>query len=257
MHNLRKDINIFVITHKIFEPPKQDIYIPLQAGKRAGDLGYLRDDEYADNISDKNRHYSELTALYAIWKHSKADIIGLTHYRRYFTNKSSIQVDDAHYFLVNETDIRYLMKQHDIIIPFNYNLNGMSIKEQYCECHYAHDWDLLEKIISEKYPDYVSSFKTAESLPYLIAWNMFIGKREIMNHYFSWLFDILFEVEKRSDISQYDHYQERLEAFMAERLFTVWLVHHRHQYRLLQMPVIGIVDGKITDPFTLTPTVNQ
>ena len=48
-------------------------------------------------------------------------------------------------------------------------------------------------------------------------------KREYFNNYMEWLFKILFELEKRIDISDYDNYQARIYGFLSERLFTVWL----------------------------------
>lgn len=39
-----------------------------------------------DNIDFLNLWYCELTGLYYLLKHTKDDIIGLEHYRRYFTS---------------------------------------------------------------------------------------------------------------------------------------------------------------------------
>lgn len=57
-------------------------------------------------------------------------------------------------------------------------------------------------------------------------YNMFYTSKENMDEYCEWLFNILFEVEKHSDLSGYDDYQRRLFGFLGERLFNVWLMHH-------------------------------
>ena len=76
---------IFVMTHKKFNPPKDTVYVPLQVGSALNpDLGYMKDDT-GDSISDLNPYYGELTGMYWLWKnYSDVDIIGICHYRRYF-----------------------------------------------------------------------------------------------------------------------------------------------------------------------------
>jgi hypothetical protein len=38
---------------------------------------------------------------------------------------------------------------------------------------------------------------------------------------------LLFEAEKRIDVSHYDSYQKRVLAFLAERLLGVYVYHHK------------------------------
>ena len=55
---------IYVMTHKHFNKPSDNLYIPLQVGSSVNqNLGYLRDDE-GDNISDLNPYFGELTGYY-------------------------------------------------------------------------------------------------------------------------------------------------------------------------------------------------
>ena len=44
----------------------------------------------------------------------------------------------------------------------------------------------------------------------------------------NWLFEILFELEKRSEIDINDKHQKRVCACMAERLQTVWINKNSH-----------------------------
>ena len=53
--------------------------------------------------------------------------------------------------------------------------------------------------------------------------NMFIMKKEILNDYCEWLFDILFELEKRTDFSQYDSFHSRFLGRISELLLDVWI----------------------------------
>jgi len=56
---------------------------------------------------------------------------------------------------------------------------------------------------------------------------MFIMRWELFDAYMTWLYSVLFELEKRADIDRSDKYQKRLCAFMAERLQTVWINHQK------------------------------
>ena len=56
-------------------------------------------------------------------------------------------------------------------------------------------------------------------------------KKKDYDEYCEWLFKILFELEKRVDISKYDKYQGRLCAFMSERLFNVWIIYKKYNVK--------------------------
>ena len=91
-------VKIFTMTHKKFQEPEDDVYVPLHVG-RAGkeDLGYQGDDT-GDSISEWNHYYGELTGVYWAWKNeTEADIIGICHYRRFFLNKQSQLLSGSEY----------------------------------------------------------------------------------------------------------------------------------------------------------------
>ena len=77
-------IEIAVAYHKNSKLVKNDCLLPIQAGKACSDIDLdMQGDDTGDNISAKNFGYAELTAIYWLWKNSKADIKGLFHYRRF------------------------------------------------------------------------------------------------------------------------------------------------------------------------------
>ena len=59
-----------------------------------------------------------------------------------------------------------------------------------------------------------------------------------MNRYCEWLFDILFELEKRIDVSGYDAYNARVFGFIGERLLDVWL--ETEGVHFCEMPVVNL-----------------
>jgi hypothetical protein len=58
----------------------------------------------------------------------------------------------------------------------------------------------------------------------------------LFDKYMNWLFTILFELEKRSDINMADKYRKRVCAFMAERLQTVWI--EKNKLKVKELPVL-------------------
>ena len=72
--------------------------------------------------------------------------------------------------------------------------------------------------------------------------NMFAMKKEIFNEYCEWLFTILFELEKRIDISNYDAFQARVFGRISELLFNVWLDKQNYSYVVVPVTFLGDID---------------
>ena len=70
--------------------------------------------------------------------------------------------------------------------------------------------------------------------------NMLICRKEVFDAYSSWLFDILFELEKRIDISGYNQYQSRIFGFISERIMRVWFI--KNKMRIKELPIINTDD---------------
>lgn len=226
-----KDIKIYIASHKKVILPSVDGYIPLQVGAALhDDLGYLKDNS-GDNISKKNPNYCELTGLYYIWKNEKADIVGLTHYRRYFfKNIFFTKLDD----IINKKEIDKILNKYDIILPKKLFFKK-SINEQYKNVHNTDDLEKCGKIIKKKHPEYISSYNKVMKRRYLYGYNMFIMNKSKFDNYMEWLFDILIELESKIDISKYDDYNKRIYGFLSERLFNVWIAHNNLNVKPVNM----------------------
>ena len=166
-------------------------------------------------------------------KNDKSDIVGLTHYRRYFFKKHKNNKLEN---VLSEKEIREILKEKDIIVPNSTFIIKHNAEKSWEKTHIKKDYDECRKIIAEKYPDYVEAFEQFSKSRFLYICNMFIARKEIFDEYYKWLFDILFELEKRTDISNYDDYNKRLFGFMSERLFNVWLLKHK-ELKIQKMPV--------------------
>lgn len=233
-------IKIFVITHKKYKFPENEIYIPLHVGKNNKEsLGYIGDDT-GDNISYKNSNYCELTGLYWMWKNvNDCNIIGLNHYRRYFTIKNNIFEKDKFKLILTTEQIENLMNNYDIVVSNKKRILFKNVYQNYAQQHYIKDLDKCKEIISKKCPEYIDSFDKIMNQNKMSICNMFITKKEIMDNYSKWLFDILFELEKNIDMTGYSKLQKRVYGFLSERLFNVWLEKNSN-LRIGYLPIIKL-----------------
>jgi hypothetical protein len=237
-----KDLKIFVATHKKYKMPDENIYVPLHVGREGKeDLGY-QGDNTKDNISIKNPNFCELTGLYWMWKNIECDYIGLSHYRRYFTNNNRLEIiknkDNKYEQIINKSDAKEILKEYDIILPQKRNYYIETVWSHYSNAHSIKDLEETKRIISIKYPEFLGSFDKVMSGKKIHLYNMFVMKKRDFDNYCEWLFDILFELENRVDLSDYDSYQKRIYGFISERLFNVWV--HRNELLVKELPVMSI-----------------
>lgn len=211
-------VRIFTITHKPFTPPKDSLYVPLHVGREySRDLGFLGD-HTGDSISSLNPHFCELTGMYWLWKnYHKEDYIGICHYRRYLVNKKGE--------LFQAEELEKLLKTYDIITTKLLTLPG-SYLEGFSANHHQKDLLLTGMILREKYPAYWPAFHRLVHSPHTYFGNIFVTSKENYDRYCSWLFDLLFTLQKKVDFTGYNNYQKRLFGFLAEFLQTVWIEYH-------------------------------
>ncbi len=236
-----KDIKILVATHKKYLMPTDDIYIPIQVGAEGKeDLGFQKDNE-GDNISAKNPFYCELTGMYWAWKNLNADYIGLVHYRRHFaSNKSKKNGKDKFEKIVNRKEIEKKLENTDIILPEKRKYYIENLYKHYEHTMYVEPLEETEKIIKEKYPEYLEEFKKLHKRTSAHMFNMFIMKKEYFDNYCKWLFDILFELEKRCNPKEYDTFHARYLGRISELLLDVWINTNNLQYK--EIKVIDMED---------------
>ena len=122
------------------------------------------------------------------------------------------------------------LKNVDIILPKKRNYYIESIYSHYKHTMYVEPLDETRKILEEKYPEYLEEFDKIYKKTSAHLFNMFVMKKEILNEYCEWLFDILFELEKRIDPSQYDSFHARYLGRISERLLDVWIDKNNLKY---------------------------
>lgn len=228
-----KDINIIVATHKKYKMPNDNMYVPVQVGKEGKeDIGYQPDNEGV-NISSKNPYFCELTGLYWAWKNLNANYVGLSHYRRHFSIRRIIPKNENKKFecVLNKEQTDKILENTDIILPKARKYYIENLYDHYKNTMYIEPLDETKKIIEEKYPEYVDEFDKLHKRTSAHMFNMFIMKKDILDNYCTWLFDILFELEKRIDVKQYDSFHARFFGRVSELLLDVWINTNHLSYK--------------------------
>ena len=232
-------MKLYVATHKSYNQVQdQDLYIPILGGanKNMGEKNYLRENQGDNNISDRNFTFCELTGLYWIWKNSKDDIVGLCHYRRYFGKNKRFFKQNS---ILTKNDILKQLNDYDVILPSKgmNEYNGYTAEAFFNKNHDHKVWEMCRQIISENNKDYLDAFNWFSKEKTGYCYNMFIMSREMMDEYCSWLFPILFELDKKIDYSRYDSYNTRMIRFVGERSINVWV--RKKQLTVKEFPVFS------------------
>ena len=175
-------------------------------------------DNEGESISDRNNQFSELTALYWIWKNAKKDIVGLEHWRRRF-------------LLPGDWENRMWEEEIDVILPVPLCVMP-SLEENYKSRHVAAIWDRTMEIIESIHPeDHDSVLKYFKENNLYSPCNMIIAKRNIISEYCEWLFSVLIKLNDEIG-SLEDSYQNRYPGFISERLLNYYFEKNRERYRI-------------------------
>ena len=168
-----------------------------------------------DNIDQYNHLYCELTGLYYLWKHVDDDIVGLEHYRRYFFNNN--------WKLLEENEIKTLLNDADILCAHAAYSKYRPVITWINNNGKRYDFDkflIFAKIyIGQNYIDNCLNILNGD---YHCLGNMFICKKELINEYCSFIFDLLDKYYK-AELAYNRIPPNRIFGYFAEFLFAAWL----------------------------------
>ncbi len=253
---------ILVAYHKKYPLLSRDFFCPIHVGRASfemtkdGEINAeerqwleenLMGDNSGDNISQKNREYSECTGLYWFWKnydYRHLEYVGAFQYRRQLIlnelfaraiNDKEKQVykcvhlnknsDICTIAGIEENRILEILEKYDYIIPYRTSLEKMginSIYEDYVKCIpgvHVSDILILEEIFARKYPEKIDKLMDYLKSPNKLMYQIFITKPELFNNYCEWLFDLLFAIDPFVDVSLYDVNGKRTMGYLAEILY--------------------------------------
>ena len=198
-----------------------------------------------ENISEKNVNYSELTALYWIWKNclteshdytyrkskcseyerreccragcSDQEYYGLMHYRRIL----DITEDDL---------FRLVNNDQDVVLPYPmpYEPNIEKHHERYLK---KEDWDAVWKAVMERQPGYADAFHEILKQRFLYNYNIIVARKNVLADYCGWLFPILERVEELS-VPRGSERADRYIGYIGETLETLYFMHNRDRLNI-------------------------
>jgi len=241
------EIKLFVCCHQPFRVPKHPLLVPIQVGAALSDKQFedFLHDNTGENISHKNRSCCELTAQYWAWKNVDADYYGFFHYRRYLHPDENakrpyhIEGDPREDLLKRlEFDrLEDLIPQYDLIAPKGENMY-VPVREHYANApfHHKKDLGLIEDIIREKNPEFVPAMECYLKGTICYFGNIYIMSKAVFRDYCTWLFPILEEFDRRTDLTGYGPQELRVDGYLAERLFGIYYTHRRGELKTLELP---------------------
>lgn len=236
-----KSITIFTPYSDRFGILHNKVFHPILVGKFIKNLKTeaIKADSLI-NIADKYNSYGDLVAYYWVWKNflpkCKQKYVGFNQICRaldYDVNQQDrddflpVYKDEYSEFFANysEANILKCIEDYDVVIPYKTEYK-FSVYEQYLIGHSKADFDIALDVIEEFFPKYIPARNEVLSSNHLYGMCAFVMRKELLNEFLTWLFDLLDKIETRIKNSNYGEYKDIFSSiFMAERLFNIWLVN--------------------------------
>ena len=234
-------VNLFykpVEALKQFLSYNSDLYLPINGGSTLKNDNWCQQnvkfDDIGENISKHNKLLNENTSIYWFWKHlnefEPISYIGFNHYRRFFSRS-----------------ILDIYKSFDIIVAQPIKCI-YSLEWQYDYYHNANDLKKCINILKDIDFNYGFSFEQYMKQKHdnFAPMNMFTMSKIVFNDWCSFIFPVLFRLEKAINIIGRDNYQKRAICFLEERIFGhwVWLKKNNDKLKVFELPIVEHLDWK-------------
>lgn len=224
-----RDIAVAVAAHKPYRMPADPAYLPVYVGAALHpgvDLGpnFQRDDE-GDSISDLNPYYSELTALWWVWRNIDAEYKGVVHYRRLLGSPDSMhgRTEDPFDRVATGNELITAASQMGVVVAKRRNYLIETVYSHYSHTFEQVQFDVCREVLTDLYPEYVPHWDRLMRSRSAHVFNMFVMRNDLLDEYCSWLFPVLDELRRRLDPDSYDAFGARYPGRVSERLLDPWL----------------------------------
>ncbi|MCR5178423.1 MAG: DUF4422 domain-containing protein [Lachnospiraceae bacterium] len=231
-------LKLYIICSHVDKPleqaPPASVYdCPIQAGAALTDkrICELNDhDDFPESISDRNRRYCEMTALWWIGHHIDTPYVGAVHYRR------RLKLTDEELAACMDEDVD-VITSIPILVP-------RSLEESYRSQQRSTDWDLLMETIREYAPQDMALAEECFAGNVLHNCNINIFKGGLYREYCEWLFPMLDAFYRRSP-EKTDVFQHRDVGFISESLSHLFVTKQERQGKKVRQA--ELVDLKSVD----------
>lgn len=260
-------VKIFVSykdNHKLL---KNDIITPIQTGRALSDVAFegMIGDNTGDNISKDNERYNELSAQYWVWKHydeiGDPEYVGFMHYRRHFifdknfdTSKLDRWLNKVDIYNVDSFDAeclenlscqninKTLSNESDCYVIKPYDIRFFKENDLYMKEHYINTipgakrivWDAFYNAVKKMYPDYENILEEFTYGHFINCCNMFIMKKELFFEYSKFCFDILNEIDRTVDSTNFDKNEIRFLGYLGEYLLTIFIMKLKKENKKIE-----------------------
>ncbi|MCI9023417.1 MAG: DUF4422 domain-containing protein [Dorea sp.] len=192
---------------------------PIQVGAELTDrnLCEVRDNT-GENISARNRNYSECTALFWMWKNApRVDYIGLCHYRRHFNLKEN---------RIGQMAASGL----DVLVTAPTFVNE-TIGNFFSTLTPKVDLKVMLKVIEEVYPEYKSTAERFLASRFYPPCNLFIMKYGVFQEYARFVFSVTFGIEQFYDDLGFCR-EDRYMGYIIECLLGIFLMKNKDTLKI-------------------------
>lgn len=188
---------------------------PIQAGAALSDKVITKlGDNTGINISEKNRMYCEMTAVYWVWKNTNHDWIGIEHYRRHLLVKPEMLRDDI-----------------DVIMPLPYICYPHEAA-QFLRFTTERVLNALVKALEDLYPDEYKDYLRILYGKYQYTYNLICARRYVFDNYCRWFFEITEYMERTMGGDVPELIETRAFSYVAEVLTNLYFMHHQNDLRI-------------------------
>ncbi|MCR5258246.1 MAG: DUF4422 domain-containing protein [Desulfovibrio sp.] len=241
------DVTILVAYHKESWLPQDSVYLPACTSRLAASPDGLHGGAPAVPSSGiacgSHPAFCELQALQWARRHLDASHVGLCHYRRYFgkaAGNSLLARQDLasrRRRIFARSDYERLLTRFDLVLPRRRRYVIETVASHYAHAHHPEELELVRDVLLSLQPASLPAFREVMERRWLYLYNMFAMPKSLFEEYADWLFPVLADFEERLQPWRYPTpYERRAPAFMAERLFNVWLAQRR--LRAIECPVV-------------------